>query len=372
MRRTRQTGFTLVELLVVIAIIAVLIGLLLPAVQKVRAAANKAKCANNLKQIGLAALNYENAKGCLPPNGSWATNGISFPGIPHSAHSRLLPFIEQDAVWQKVNLNADTYEQPAVFTQRIAVYLCPSEITEKSDRPPFTGQFAMYASNYGSAWGDWFSENFDTGTFGKGAFTGAAFPRQRGVALLDVTDGTSNTVGFAEVKAFGPLLDRYSEFNALPLIPDTPAEAVAVAAGGEFDPAAGHPSWTMAAQVSSAVTFVFPPNTRVPYLNPADGRTYDVDLLLATRIQYAAVTARSWHTGGVNAVFVDGSVHFISNSIDKATWRALGTRNGGEPVGSLFGINTDGSGYGVIHSFLAGTNDGATPLGDVVVSGSTS
>jgi prepilin-type processing-associated H-X9-DG protein len=278
-------------------------------------------------------LNYENAKGCLPPNGSWATVGVFFPGIPHSAHSRLLPFIEQDAVWQKVNLNADTYLQPAVFTQRIAVYLCPSEITEKSNRLPFTDPFAIYASNYGSAWGDWFCGNYYTRQFGNGTFTGAALPSQRGVALLDVTDGTSNTVGFAEVKAFGPLLTRYSDFDALPSIPDTPAAAVALALGGQFDPTLGHLSWTMAAQVYSAITFVFPPNTFVPFVNPADGRTYDVDLSLADRIQYAVVTARSYHTGGVNSVFVDGSVHFISNSIDKSIWRALGTRNGGEPVG---------------------------------------
>jgi prepilin-type processing-associated H-X9-DG protein len=83
------------------------------------------------------------------------------------------------------------------------------------------------------------------------------------------------------------------------------------------------------------LTFVFPPNTVVPYVNPSDGQTHDVDWTGGAPIAHVAATARSYHAGGVNALFMDGSVRFIANSIPQATWRALGTRNGGEPVGDF-------------------------------------
>jgi prepilin-type N-terminal cleavage/methylation domain-containing protein/prepilin-type processing-associated H-X9-DG protein len=322
----RRPAFTLVELLVVIAIIAVLIGLLLPAVQRVREAANRAKCQNNLKQIGLGVYNFESARGYLPPNGSWATASVFFSGQPYSVFARLLPYIDQSAIYQQVDLNRSTFSQPGVVGQRIAFYICPSDV---SDRPSSTIP-PTYPTCYGAGWGDWFSENFNTGRFGNGAFPGVAYPSPGSLRPTDITDGLSTTVGFAEVKALGPLLLRYSELPDNPPPPATPANVLGL--GGEFYRETGHQSWAEGAQVMSGVTFAFPPNTVVLYVNSPDGQTHDVDWVGGTLVQYAAVTSRSYHTGGVNTLFMDGSVKFITNSIDQATWRALGTRNGGEPV----------------------------------------
>jgi prepilin-type N-terminal cleavage/methylation domain-containing protein len=332
MRRIRHAGFSLIELLVVIAIIAVLIGLLLPAVQKVRAAANKAKCANNLKQIGLACHQFADANsGFLPPSESDTTVAYPFPGIPYSAFARLLPYVEQTTLARQVDLRASVLSQPAVFRQRIQLFLCPSDPNVDSSVaiPP------IYPANYAFGFGDWYiGTEIGRGEGGNGAFPLVAYPNQFGVRLLDITDGLSTTVGAAEVKAFGPFLAHNAGLPRNYPIPTIPAEVIAF--GGQFSPASAHSSWAVGLTVDTGMTFAFPPNTVMTFTNPDDGRNYDVDWLGGggtTTYGYAANPARSYHAGGVNATLMDGSVRFVNNSIPQATWRALGTRNGGEPVG---------------------------------------
>jgi prepilin-type processing-associated H-X9-DG protein len=150
--------------------------------------------------------------------------------------------------------------------------------------------------------------------------------RPKYISLADIVDGTSTTVGFAEVKVFGSNLAKGGAAPAQS--PATPAAMAAL--GGELLIGGGHCAWTNGICLTTGLTFVFPPNTPVLYTNPGDGLSYDVDWNNSNTSDYAAITARSYHPGGVNTLFMDGSVRFITNSIPQATWRALGTRNGGE------------------------------------------
>ena len=320
MRGNRHSAFTLIELLVVIAIIAVLVGLLLPAVQRMREAAARAKCANNSKQIGLAVHSFETTFGYLPPSGSWPA-----PGETYSVLARILPFIEQAALYQQVDLNGVDTAQPAVLAQRIAVYLCPSDPNDRlgTESPP------AYPATYGASLGDWMVENLSTHRFGNGVFPGAPYPSQRGIVMFDISDGTSNTVAFADVRAFGPIMMTPNTVDATPA-PNTPATLLSM--GGTFNATGAHVGWAEGFFQHTGLTFVFPPNAPVPYVNPVDGRTYDADWAGGSVYGYAALTARSYHPNGVNALFMDGSVRFVTNSIPQMTWRALGTRNGGEVV----------------------------------------
>jgi hypothetical protein len=223
------------------------------------------------------------------------------------------------------------YARPAVVRTRIAVFLCPSDPNDRLSRfiPP------TYPVCYGVGWADWFTDNIATGVGGNGVFPFVPYPRQFGVQLADITDGLSNTVGAAEVKALGPYLDNSSNHGPNLPPPATPADIVAL--GGDLSVAGGHAAWALAFCHQTGITFTFPPNTAIWYTNPADGSAYDVDWSggNSTDYEYAAMTARSYHPGGVNAFVMDGSVRFVSSSIDRAVWRAVGTRNGGEPVGGF-------------------------------------
>ena len=315
----KKNGFTLIELLVVIAIIAVLIGLLLPAVQKVREAAARLKCQNNLKQWGLALHNHEGATGHYPALGDYP---FAATADRWSVSARLLPYVEQENLQKLIDFSNAYATTPAVTQVRVPILLCPSEV---NDRPRPDGALTHYPLNYGVNAGTWMVWNPSTRQTGDGAFGVNSRFRP-----TDIGDGLSNTLGMAEVKAYTPYL---RDGNAAPAARPTDPAAVA-GYGGGFKTDSGHTEWVDARVHQSGVTTTFPPNTKVPY--SAGGVSYDIDFnssregKTVDRITYAAVTSRSYHTGGVNVLLMDGSVRFVSNGIGGPTWLGLGTRNGGE------------------------------------------
>jgi prepilin-type N-terminal cleavage/methylation domain-containing protein len=319
-------AFTLIELLVVIAIIAVLIGLLLPAVQKTREAAARIKCQNNLKQIGLAAHNYMDANTTLPPNGIYPTAGAS---NTWSALARLLPYLEQDNLHRQIDFGRPYTVQPAVASTRIAVYVCPSEVNDRG-RTNAAGEPVHWCLNYAVNQGRWLVLDPATGRGGDGAFA-----PNRGFAPGDFADGLSNTLAAAEVKAYTPQLrDTGAPTGPNAPLPNTPAELAAAA--GTFRPDGGHTEWVDGKVHETGFTALLPPNTRVAYTD--GGVEYDVDVLSASegnaarRVTYAAVVSRSYHAGVVNGLLMDGSVRSFPSDVSAAVWRALATRAGGEVV----------------------------------------
>jgi prepilin-type N-terminal cleavage/methylation domain-containing protein/prepilin-type processing-associated H-X9-DG protein len=321
----RRRGFTLVELLVVIAIVAVLIGLLLPAVQKVRGAAARVKCANNLKQWGLALHNHVAALGHLPPQGDVR---VGATGDPWSAQARLLPYVERDDLGRQIDFSRSSDGQ-AMTASRVALLLCPAEVNDRPQANPA----APYPLNYLVCVGTWFVYDPASGAAGDGAFG-----MNRRLRLTDVADGTSNTLAMSEGKAFTPLLrDGGRPAASGAGAPEAPAEVLAY--GGTLRADGGHVEWVDARSCQSGLTTAFPPNTAVPFA--AGGVTYDVDFTsrregkAAAVPTYSAVTARSYHPGGVNALLLDGSVRFVAGGASRAAWRALGTWSGGE-VGGEF------------------------------------
>ena len=321
-------GFTLVELLVVIAIIGILVGLLLPAVQAAREAARRMSCSNNLKQFILATHNYLGTHKSMPPAGCLSVSG----GGVWSAHARILPFMEQlnlqNLIDFRYNYNdmVNTPQHAEVTKMKIPAFVCPSETKAE---PRVTTTLTHFPTNYGVNYGTWFVFNGPTRQSGNGAFV----VNQR---LTDgaFVDGMSNTLAVSEVKAYQARVNNSGNPAALnAAMPTSPADVIAY--GGTFG-TTNHTEWVDGKVHETGFTATFPPNTRVMF--SASGQMTDVDFVSRSESMtqvsptYAAVTARSFHAGIVNAALVDGSVRTFSNSVDTTIWRALGTRAGGEVV----------------------------------------
>ena len=326
--KSRRSGFTLIELLVVIAIIAVLIALLLPAVQQAREAARRAQCKNNLKQIGLALHNYMETHTKLPPGGTYRA-GVA-AGAGWSVQARILPFVEQASLQNLIDFSLNYNVAPnanTVTSLRINLLMCPSEV---NDRAYPDGAINYYPLNYAANYGSWFVWDPATNRGGDGMFG----PNSR-LSDRDCTDGTSSTIGFSEVKAHQYYLRDSGALSS----PPVPADRSEISPLGGTLKNSGHNEWVDARANQTAFTGVFSPNTKV--LHTSAGTTYDVDWVnvregaSTTASTYAAMTSRSFHTGVVNSLLMDGSVRTISENIDLGTWRNLVSRNDAKVVGEF-------------------------------------
>ena len=307
-----KSGFTLIELLVVIAIIAILIGLLLPAVQKVREAAARMKCSNNLKQIGLALHNYHDANSNLPP-------GNSKPNA-YSSLALLLPYFEQDNLYKSINFTLPQSSNPGPKAMPIAMLTCPSD---PQGAVPAGWGGNNYAGNYGTGimWGQ------DAGG-ANGVFfhvTGV-----KGAKFGDITDGLSNTACFSERYkgdwSNSIATPRSDLINPKNVAPTTPDQAMTMCRAS--DPTDISLQW-----YSNFGSNWIQGNQDVMYGHASMPN----DRLCAfPQNMTQTMPASSAHTNGVNLLLSDGSVRFVNNGISVPTWRAVGTRNGGEVIGSDF------------------------------------
>jgi prepilin-type N-terminal cleavage/methylation domain-containing protein/prepilin-type processing-associated H-X9-DG protein len=312
----KRPGFTLVELLVVIGIIAVLVGLLVPAVQKVREAANRAQCLNNLKQIALAAHSYHGDQGKFP-------TGVHLPvyvgGRPTGGTTlwvELLPYFEQDNLHNKWdytdNRNNVAGGRNATQAQVVKILLCPSD--------PLPGPVEEVANSLTPSWAwGFYGMSSYGGNAGKRSVNtggGPNYPRMTRdgiffidscVRFADVTDGTSNTLFFGERYHRDPQFDvRYD-----------------VVWPGSI-PMADWGRWGFVATPGAVGNVALSTPAPINYRVPPGGNF--------STVEDRVCAFGSGHPGGANFAFADGSVRFVSQSIPLATLQALSTRCGGEVV----------------------------------------
>lgn len=300
----RRIGFTLIELLVVIAIIAILIALLVPAVQKVREAAARSQCQNNLKQLGLAVHGYHDVYKMLPQNASPNTYGYDDNGKSWSWLSQILPYIEQNALYNQGSLNLTPSQRPTfntakvVHSSQVPVFLCPADSSSQkksTDRANGSTSEGCGSTNYkgvaGSnwCWGTYTNTGLSGDCNGLDNGDGIFFRSddRRTMTLLGIRDGTSNTFMIGE-----DIMEM-----------DT------------------HCGWPRSNYATG--TCAIPLNNALLPGQPGFNQPWNWP---------EVYSFRSLHTNGANFCLADGTVRFVSQTIDLPTYRALATIKGQESV----------------------------------------
>ncbi len=350
----RDNAFTLVELLVVIAIIGILIALLLPAVQAAREAARRMQCTNNLKQIGIGLQNYHDAHHAFPPalggtdlvqaNGNWYNWHIM------CFHITMLPFCEQQARYDTITAANNGAYWPGVgsnieaYRGNITYLACPSDANATE---PCTFAGNNMRCSYPGCWGDSIYGNDESGQT-RGFFGTGGWPNrwQGARKMAAVTDGTSNTLAVSEhvtgaTTGAGALRIKgniYDKSSASPVLPNeckgvvNTNDARNFVAGSTIAGYARGQSFTDGRPGINAFSTILPPNSPscrgTSNNHPGHG--------------YGTCAASSNHSGGVNGVYVDGSVHFISETVNTGDFTKYDTGAFGSS-----GFNTGKSYYGV-------------------------
>jgi prepilin-type N-terminal cleavage/methylation domain-containing protein len=345
-RCVSRQAFTLVELLVVIAIIGILVALLLPAIQAAREAARRSQCTNNLRQLGIAALNYESAKKEFPYGRRSGTDAQGKTVTQWGHIPFILRYIEEGAIYDMIDFTAGTATSPARL-QKPAFLLCSSDYADRMD------EVTCAQSN-----NNWLGAG-RTNYFGNGgskpgqtvnvpAVSPAVDYRENndGVYLTNVkikikqiTDGTSKTAIYAE-KCLGD-----ANNNAI----ETPSDWFHISGTGQdadavytkcsgITPAGGPNQWSCSGRnwvhgdyATSRYNHIMPPNG-YSCAQTSSGSLNAIPI----NEDGGAHTASSRHKGGVNMVCVDGSTHFVAENVDRFVWNAIGSRNGAETVGGDF------------------------------------
>ena len=345
-RCRERRGFTLVELLVVIAIIGILVALLLPAIQAAREAARRSQCKNNLGQVCLATLNYESSMKEFPMarKKGFDANNKAIPQWGHLAV--ILPYAEEEAVHGLIDFTEDLGTSPARLA-KIPFFRCPTdEDRMDNDTCSNAGMWlgagrANYRGNGGGDTGQTVQVSGASGLDEYQERNNGVFVTNRAIKIKQVTDGLSHTAMYSElVLGDGDrgVIEVPGDWFRIPGNGQT-AEQVYTACNGlntagltgaNQYPCGGR-NWVHGDYGTSRYNHIMPPNSKSCSQVVGGNMT-----AIPVNEDGTATTASSRHSGGVNMAMSDGSVHFVSDSIDRLVWNAIGTRNGDETIAGDF------------------------------------